>query len=91
MNTEEINAIAELTAKAVFDRLEDRLCDMREDISKHERILKGNNGDAGLIERVRRNTESVRKLYAGIGFIVGAAVLQIVAWIANRIDVFFIN
>lgn len=76
MDNNEIKEIADAVTNSIILRLDERYT-KRELGDKHERILKGSNGDVGLIEQVRSNTQSVRKLYAGVGFAGGAIVLEI--------------
>lgn len=85
MDANEINSIAEIVAKHVTNSIEFKISELCKDVDSHERILKGNNGDMGLIEKVRKNTDSVRKLYAGVGFLGGALMLEFISWLFPRL------
>ena len=89
MDAKDINEIAEIVAKHVTSSIDYKIVEMRKDVDSHEAILKGKNGDAGLSELVRRNTDSIRRLYAAISIIGTAIVLEIINWAIPKIELLF--
>ena len=47
-------------------------------------ILKGKNGDAGMLDDVRQLKSRWKAIFTAIGVLFGALIVQIIAWIASK-------
>lgn len=92
MDTKEKQELATIVATVVCESLNTQVSTWAAEHEEHKRILKGKNGDPSLPELVRNNADQIKEtnsrikqLYAGIGVVIGALVVEFMAWLVPRL------